>query len=59
MFQTAARFGVAVYLRKGVIHQDAAHLLAGDGEKMPSALNFERLRADQSGIRLMDQSGGL
>jgi len=42
-----------------VIHEDAAHLAARHGEKMPTALDLERSGGGQPQVRFVDQRGGL
>lgn len=43
----------------GKVHQDAAHLLAGDGEEMCPALYFARFAAGQPQVSLMNQGRSL
>jgi len=52
----AAALGLA---GAGMVDQNAAHLLAGNGKEVPAILDFERFRADQPDVSLVYERGSL
>jgi len=43
----------------GMIDQNAAHLLAGDGKEVPAILDFERFGADEADVSFVYERGSL